>query len=90
LRTAGSLGGRNGFGASLETPPYKGDSLRIDGDAFDEEVECIGPQQLVERTFRNLFPDSFLYAVPVYKHKVGPCPVLHWKMASKRHGAPSD
>lgn len=39
-------------------------------DEWHEEVAQLSPKQLVEATFQRLFPDSFLYVLPVWKHKV--------------------
>jgi hypothetical protein len=39
-------------------------------DEWHEEVAQLSPKELVEATFQRLFPDSFLYALPVWKHKV--------------------
>lgn len=51
---------------------FSTDESREDRDIFDnDDHEIMGPQELVERTFQNLFPDSFQCAVPIYKHKVG-------------------
>jgi hypothetical protein len=39
-------------------------------ESWHEEVATLTPTQLVEATFRRLFPDTFQYALPVWKHKV--------------------
>ncbi|KAK9836955.1 hypothetical protein WJX81_002590 [Elliptochloris bilobata] len=35
----------------------------------DVDANLLAPQELVEKTFKNLFPDSFLAAHPVHRHK---------------------
>ena len=35
-----------------------------------EQAGTLTPLQLVEATFQRLFPGSFLYALPVWPHKV--------------------
>ncbi len=42
----------------------------VSEEEWHEEVVTLSPEQLVEATFKRLFPDSFLYALPVWKHKV--------------------
>ena len=42
----------------------------VSEEEWHEEVVNLSPEQLVEATFKRLFPDSFLYALPVWKHKV--------------------
>jgi hypothetical protein len=39
-------------------------------ESWYEEAVTLTPSQLVEATFQRLFPGSFLYALPVWKHKV--------------------
>lgn len=42
----------------------------VSEEEWHEEVVTLSPEQLVEATFKRLFPDSFLYALPIWKHKV--------------------
>ena len=42
----------------------------VSEEEWHEEVANLSPKELVEATFQRLFPDSFLYALPVWKHKV--------------------
>ena len=42
----------------------------VSEEEWHEEVASLSPEQLVEATFKRLFPDSFLYALPIWKHKV--------------------
>jgi len=42
----------------------------VSEEEWHEEVAQFSPKQLVEATFQRLFPDSFLYALPVWNHKV--------------------
>ena len=42
----------------------------VSEEEWHEEVANLSPKQLVEATFQRLFPESFLYALPVWKHKV--------------------
>jgi hypothetical protein len=47
------------------------ESLRSAGEeSWHEEVATLTPLQLVEATFRRLFPETFQYALPVWRHKV--------------------
>ena len=45
----------------------------VSEEEWHEEVVTLSPEQLVEATFKRLFPDSFLYALPVWEHKVRAC-----------------
>ena len=40
-------------------------------ESWHSEAASLTRLQLVEATFQRLFPDAFLYALPVWKHKVG-------------------
>ena len=42
----------------------------VSEEEWHDEVATLSPQQLVEATFRRLFPDTFLYALPIWKHRV--------------------
>ena len=42
----------------------------VSEEEWHEEVAQLSPKQLVEATFQRLFPDSFLYALPIWNHKV--------------------
>eukprot|EP00884_Botryococcus_braunii_P001498 jgi/Botrbrau1/11349/Bobra.0038s0106.1 len=68
-RLEGSPARRAGASTTPEVPPLKLDDLHRAQAVSKDGVERLGPQELVEKTFRNLFPESFMYAVPVYKHK---------------------
>lgn len=46
----------------------------VSEEEWHEEVAHLSPRELVEATFQRLLPDSFLYALPVWKHKVSPWP----------------
>lgn len=49
------------------------ETMRSAGEeSWHEEVATLTPLQLVEATFRRLFPHTFQYALPVWRHKVGP------------------
>ncbi len=48
----------------------------VSEEEWHDEVINLSPEQLVEATFKRLFPDSFLYALPVWKHKVQNLPAL--------------
>ena len=45
-------------------------NMSLEEESWHEEVASLTPTQLVEATFRRLFPDTFQYALPVWKHKV--------------------
>ena len=49
--------------------------------ALDDDV-AVEPRAIVEETFRRLFPDSFLCAVPVRKHKEVDLALLEWDKAA--------
>ena len=44
----------------------------VSEEEWHEEVANLSPKELVEATFQRLFPGSFLYALPIWKHKVAP------------------
>ena len=49
--------------------------------ALDDDV-AVEPRAIVEETFRRLFPDSFLCAVPVREHKEVDLALLEWDKAA--------
>ena len=57
-------------GSDLEMALGTMASMQATEDEWHEEVAQLSPKQLVEVTFQRLFPDSFLYVLPVWKHKV--------------------
>ena len=42
----------------------------VSEEEWHEEVANLSPKELVEATFQRLFPGTFLYALPIWKHKV--------------------
>lgn len=40
-------------------------------EPWHSEAASFTRLQLVEATFQRLFPEAFLYALPVWKHKAG-------------------
>ncbi|EIE23620.1 hypothetical protein COCSUDRAFT_63147 [Coccomyxa subellipsoidea C-169] len=53
-------------------------------ESWHEEVATLTPTQLVEATFRRLFPDTFQYALPVWPHKSVDKLLWKWDAAYSR------
>ncbi|CAK0783273.1 hypothetical protein CVIRNUC_006472 [Coccomyxa viridis] len=69
-----------GTGVDAMSPPKVGSDVEqglgsmaslqaVSEEEWHEEVANLSPQELVEATFQRLFPGTFLYALPIWKHK---------------------
>ncbi|CAL8472023.1 g11565 [Coccomyxa elongata] len=59
-------------------------NMSVGEESWHEEVASLTPTQLVEATFRRLFPDTFQYALPVWKHKSVDQLLWQWDEAYSR------
>ena len=67
------VGNRAQVGTDVEQGLGSMASLQaVSEEEWHEEVANLSPKELVEATFQRLFPGSFLYALPIWKHKVVP------------------
>ena len=65
------LGNRAQVGSDVEQGLGSMASLQaVSEEEWHEEVANLSPKELVEATFQRLFPGTFLYALPIWKHKV--------------------
>ena len=88
------LGNRAQVGSDVEQGLGSMASLQaVSEEEWHEEVANLSPKELVEATFQRLFPGTFLYALPIWKHKVvllHPHALHPACLGSRRHGCPAE